>query len=67
MAKDIVIKIRKNEDRKIRFKFPHLSGCLETSLDLNDIQYGRFTISYEIRDLKEMIEKERNNGIPTNK
>ena len=60
MSKDIIIKIKENEDRKILFKFPYNSG-IETSLDLDDIKQGRFTISFNIKDLKEMIEKEKNN------
>ena len=45
MSKDIVIKVKECDDRKIIFK---LTSQADFTLNIDDLNYGRFTISYEI-------------------
>ena len=51
MSKDIIIKVKECDDRKIIFK---LTSQADFTLNMDDLNYGRFTISYEIIPPKDM-------------
>lgn len=51
MPKDIVIKVKECDDRKIVFK---LTSQVDFTLNMDDLNYGRFTISYEIIPSKDI-------------
>ena len=57
MSRNIIIKIREEEDRKVIFKLPNAE--IDISLDLYSIKHGEFALSYNIRDLKNMIDRNK--------
>jgi hypothetical protein len=59
--KDIIIKIKENEDRKVIFKMP--SGDLDINLSLNTLKQGTFNIFWELKDLKKAIKDVSNKDI----
>ena len=51
MSKDITIKVKECDDRRIIFK---LTSQADFILNMDDLNYGRFTISYEIKPPKDV-------------
>ena len=64
MAKDIVIKVKENDDRKVLFKLPY---SIDATLKLDDLNRGLFTISFELEELKDMIKQEKMKAINSKK
>ena len=66
--KDIIIKLRENEDRSIIFKMPYTSKP-DLKLALHPLKQGTLQVSWEVEDYKNVKEnlKEKKNGkIKTN-
>ena len=64
MAKDIIIKVKEHDDRKVLFKLPY---SIDVILKLDDLNCGLFTISFELEELKDMIKQEKMKAINNKK
>ena len=56
MPKNITIKVKEDDDRKVLFKLPY---SIDVTLDLNELNNGRFMISFELEELKDMIAQKK--------
>jgi len=57
--KNIIIKLRENEDRSIVFKMPDC-GRLDFRLALHPLKEGTFNVSWEIKEWKDAIKEVKN-------
>ena len=53
--KNVIIKVRENEDRKVIFKFPH--NNLDLQIDLNSLKSGRINVTWEPKEIIEALNK----------
>jgi len=52
--KNVIIKVRENEDRKVIFKFPHTN--LDLQIDLNHLKNGVINVTWEPKEIMKAMD-----------